>query len=246
MSDNQHTDSRIRAVEGFDPRRFITRVSGQDYLEVKWRLLWFRTYDPQAVIITQLESHENSTAVFKANIILSEGGASTGWGSETYDDFRDYLEKAETKAIGRALAALGFGTQFTNDFDFEQGTERVVDAPVRPPQQRQPQNMGSGSLTQQQRPVQTNGSVNPNPGSGITERQIGFIRQMAREKGLNEQSLSAILQDKFDEPDLTKLDRPEASALIEHLKTVVPQNERPPEQEPVVDPVTGEIQEIPF
>ncbi len=36
-----------------------------------------------------------------------------------------------SKALGRALAALGFGTQFCEDFDFAQGHEgKVVDAPV--------------------------------------------------------------------------------------------------------------------
>jgi hypothetical protein len=246
MSDNQHTDSRIRSVEGFDPRRFITRVSGQDYLEVKWRLLWLRTYDPKAVVTTELVSHQNSTAVFKANIILSEGGASTGWGSETYDDFRDYLEKAETKAIGRALAALGFGTQFTPDFDFGADQGRVVDAPVRPPQQRQPQQNQSVSVAPQQRPASVNGSMGMNSANGITERQIDFVRTMAREKGINEQRLSAMLQDMYDEPQLTKLDRREASSLIESLKQHAPMKDAPPEHDPVVDPVTGEIQEVPF
>ena len=36
-----------------------------------------------------------------------------------------------SKALGRALAALGFGTQFTEDFDFAEGDPaRVVDSPV--------------------------------------------------------------------------------------------------------------------
>ena len=46
----------------------------------------------------------------------------------------DYIEAAETKAIGRALAALGYGTQFCSDFDFSSnarpGKAQVVDAPV--------------------------------------------------------------------------------------------------------------------
>ena len=46
--------------------------------------------------------------------------------SETMSDFRDYFEKAETKAIGRALAMLGYGTQFAPELD---EAERVVDTP---------------------------------------------------------------------------------------------------------------------
>ena len=49
-------------------------------------------------------------------------------GNETASDFRDYFEKAETKAIGRALAISGYGTQFTVDLD--EG-ERIVDTPLQ-------------------------------------------------------------------------------------------------------------------
>ena len=41
-------------------------------------------------------------------------------------NIRDYFEKAETKAIGRALAMLGYGTQFAPELD---EAERVVDTP---------------------------------------------------------------------------------------------------------------------
>ncbi len=41
--------------------------------------------------------------------------------------FSDYIEKAETGAIGRALAALGYGTQFAPEFNEE---HRIVDSPV--------------------------------------------------------------------------------------------------------------------
>ena len=70
-------------------------------------MYWLRTQHPDAVITTEIISHENTVAVFKAYVAIPGGGSSTGWGSEGYDDFRDYLEKAETKALGRALAALG-------------------------------------------------------------------------------------------------------------------------------------------
>src|SRR5882724_12351699 len=41
-----------------------------------------------------------------------------------------YVERAETRARGRALAALGIGTQFVGQ-DLTEG-EHVADAPVRP------------------------------------------------------------------------------------------------------------------
>jgi len=96
----------MSATTAFEPARYLTRISGSDYLEVKWRLVWMRDQHPDATIETQLMSHNDNTAVFRALVSIPGGGSATGWGSESAGDFRDYLEKAETKAIGRALAAL--------------------------------------------------------------------------------------------------------------------------------------------
>lgn len=193
----------------FDPRRFVARVGGADYLEVKWRVYWLRTQHPDAIISTELISHESNVAVFKAMVSIPGGGSSTGWGSEGYDDFRDYLEKAETKALGRALAALGFGTQFTPDFDFAEGQEKVVDAPVRMARQRQ-----LVDLTEERR-------THVAERQSMTDRQMSFIRQMAREKGLSEQAVdeqaSELYGKRFDQ-----LDRRDASSFIERLKTIEP------------------------
>ena len=65
----------------FDPRRFVTRVGGADYLEVKWRVYWLRTQHPDAVIATEMVSHEKSVAVFKAVVSIPGGCSATGWGS---------------------------------------------------------------------------------------------------------------------------------------------------------------------
>lgn len=116
--------------KSFKASRYLTKLNGKDYLEVKWRLLWLRTEHPDAVIATELEKHEGGMALFKARITLPGGGEATGWGSETVNDFGDYIEKAETKALGRACAALGYGTQFCSDFDFH---DKPVDAPVKRP-----------------------------------------------------------------------------------------------------------------
>ena len=120
----------------FDPTQYLSNFDGRDYLEVKWRLLWMRSQHPDARITTEIVQHneENGFALFRAEVEVPTGGKATGWGSETVRDFHDYIEAAETKAIGRALAALGFGTQFCTDFDFSAnarpGRPQVVDAPV--------------------------------------------------------------------------------------------------------------------
>jgi hypothetical protein len=46
----------------FDPTRHLTRVSGSDYLEVKWRLVWLRDRHPDATLETELVSHHDNTA----------------------------------------------------------------------------------------------------------------------------------------------------------------------------------------
>ncbi len=129
-------------TKAFDASKYLTDLGGRDYLEVKWRLLWLRTEHPDAVVETELVKHDPALALFRARVTVPGGGTASGWGSETAEDFGDFIEKAETKALGRALAALGYGTQFCEDFDFSSGgreqrasnrprrTGRVVDAPV--------------------------------------------------------------------------------------------------------------------
>jgi hypothetical protein len=119
------------AGEAFDPAKYITRVGGADYLEVKWRLVWLREDHKDAEIVTELRSPDpDNLAIFRAEVRIPGGGSATGWGSCKAGSFGDFLEKAETKAIGRALAALGYGTQFCEDHDMG---GMLVDSPVEPP-----------------------------------------------------------------------------------------------------------------
>lgn len=123
----------------FDPTKHLTSLKGKDYLEVKWRLVWARDVAPDLIIETEHIEITDQRAIFKARVSYTRGDEgnetavwATGYGSETPKDFGDYIEKAETKALGRALGALGFGTQFTDDFD--EGTDNPVDAPLAKPQ----------------------------------------------------------------------------------------------------------------
>jgi hypothetical protein len=118
------------------PRRVKDRQSGQvitvydDYLEVKWRLVWFREKYPHGTIQTRevCVDLERGYARFRAVVTDGEGGRATGYGTETAAGFTDYVERAETRGLGRALAALGVGTQFVGQ-DLTEGAH-VVDAPV--------------------------------------------------------------------------------------------------------------------
>lgn len=115
----------------FDPTPHLTTMkSGQLYLPVKYRLMWLREEHPDAVINTEMVhlDLDQQLAVFRAHVEIPGRGAASGYGSETERDFpAGWIEAAETKAIGRALAALGYGTQFAIELD--EG-ERVVDSPV--------------------------------------------------------------------------------------------------------------------
>ena len=127
----------MTTVKTFDPNEHIIKLKGKDYIEVKWRLVWLRNEHPDASIVTEMLRYDDREAVFHALVSIPGGGTGSGHGSETPADFGDYCEKAETKAIGRALGALGYGTQFVDEHEMGEGAaRRVVDSPVQRPVQR--------------------------------------------------------------------------------------------------------------
>jgi hypothetical protein len=122
-------------MSDFDPSLYLTKISGQDYLPARGRIAWLRTVHPDATMLTELIEHSDGYALFRATVGIPGAGSATGWGSETFKDFPDYLEKAETKSIARALAHLGYGTLFAVDMDEGQ---RVADTPVPAKAKQQP------------------------------------------------------------------------------------------------------------
>ena len=198
----------MSATAPFDPSKYLTKVGGSDYLEVKWRLVWLRETHPDAAVETELISHTDDVALFRARVTIPNGGSATGWGSESVGDFRDYIEKAETKAIGRALAALGFGTQFCPDFDFGATANRVVDTPIDFASTR-----GRRLAAGQEQPDRRIASVN----QPATPRQLKFIEAIGREAGLDEEALNEEATRTYGR-QVIELTRRDASALIERLQ----------------------------
>jgi hypothetical protein len=90
----------------------------------------FRERYPHGVITTEevCVDLERGYARYRALVEDGEGGKATGYGTETQAGFADYVERAETRALGRALAVLGFGTQFVGQDLSEM--PHVVDSPV--------------------------------------------------------------------------------------------------------------------
>ena len=116
----------------FNPKEHMIDLKGKQYLPVAWRLVWFRQEHSGWGITTEMMHFdpEAKYAIFRATVCDADGvPKASAYGSESAKDFSDYLEKAETKSVGRALAMLGYGTQFAPELDEGQ---RIADAPVQP------------------------------------------------------------------------------------------------------------------
>lgn len=116
----------------------LLNLKGKDYLQVAHRLIWFREEHPDACIRTELLACTEDQTIAKAEIhvrVVDKVSGETkfeqrsnGIKRETKKDFPDHTEKAETGAIGRALALMGYGTQFALELD--EG-DRIVDSPIK-------------------------------------------------------------------------------------------------------------------
>lgn len=114
----------------------IMDLRGKAYLQVAYRILWAREEHPDWSFTTDLIASGQDSALFKATISDASGKVlSTAHKREDKAGFADFLEKAETGAIGRALALAGYGTQFTDDLD-EGG--RIADSPLPAPSPKAP------------------------------------------------------------------------------------------------------------
>jgi hypothetical protein len=220
QSNEQVRDEQPRS-RTFNPSEHLmqlkSREGSKDYLPVQWRLVWFREAYPHGTIETEMlhldldrQTEEEVFAwnnekrrsekvvkqakgfvIFKATVKDGMGGIATGTKSEKAASFPDYVEKAETGAIGRALAALGYGTQFAPDLD---EAHRIVDAPV----DRTPASVngnGSNNANGSMVAARSNGnaSVNgtgaprdENAESSATEQQVASIRKLCQHLGKSE------------------------------------------------------------
>ena len=117
----------------FDPKKHVIRVQGgREYLPVAARLVWFRGEHPDWGIVTNpVEINmEKQYAIFGCSIFNADGKLmATATKMEDVRGFPDFLEKAETGSVGRALAYCGYGTQFAPEL--EENT-RFADAPQTP------------------------------------------------------------------------------------------------------------------
>lgn len=187
-----------------DAEKKCMDLGGKQYLEVKWRMVWFRETCPQGTIDTEEMAVDLDREVtvelfrweddparpgkkkkvtytkmakgyarFRAVVTDGNGARATGTKSECAANFDDYIEKAETGAIGRALAALGYGTQFTGD-ELDEG-KRIVDSPV--------QAANGKSTDQALHDLGKPGSYEQHHEAPITDQQKASIRKLYEHTG---------------------------------------------------------------
>lgn len=106
-------------------------LKGKDYLLVPHRVLWMREEHPEWSIESEFLELSEKIAIARATIRNGDGKiVAQGTKSETPQGFSEFIEKAESGAIGRALAFCGYGTQFAQEL--ETG-DHVADAPISSP-----------------------------------------------------------------------------------------------------------------
>jgi len=195
-----------RIGQDFEPQRHLMQIKGKEYLTVQNRLIWF-IKDQRALIEggqartaytiqTEMVEHDRDQgwAHFKTYVRDVLGNEATMYGSESMRDFPDYIEKASTKSLGRALLLLGYGTAFTAEID--EG-DRVVDAPLqRTNGYAAPTNMRPTAAPAPARPTVVPQPARPAPittaEAMATDRQISSIRKLCAALGRQEPEVATL------------------------------------------------------
>lgn len=169
-------------MAGFNPKQYMTKLQGKDYLEVKWRVVWFREQHPGGAISTELVATE-PTVIVRAQITSADGailaadyGTAPAAGKGTWTGRA--VEKASTAAVGRALALAGFGTQFDADDD----TDNLADSPVERPRAGSPASSAPVAPAPSSAPPSGNGAQ---PVNGWTPEIAAEVSAYARELGFS-------------------------------------------------------------
>lgn len=233
----------------FNPNEHVMQLKSKegskDYLPVQWRLVWFREQCPQGTIDTdeievdldreveeevyawnsekrrseKIVKRAKGYARFKAIVTDGKGGRSTGTKSENAASFPDYIEKAETGAIGRALAGLGYGTQFAPDLN---EAHRIVDSPVE--QRYAPVGNGNGYNNGSAPLASVRPNVVASNGNGHTSNTVQptIAPENAPDALLTEQQLSSIRKlyehlGKVEPDNVTSISYLNAKKLIQQL-----------------------------
>jgi hypothetical protein len=191
------------AVEKVEPPVWVPRDShfidvqgGAKYLPARRRVQWMRQEPqphPDWTIDTSLQRLDQGTfqsrnkivggyAVFEAQIKDRKGRIiATGHAAEYSENFFDFLEKAETSAVARALALAGYGTE--SALDLEEGF--IADSPFK-----RDGSMG-GDIRIEGASVE--GVIQGGRSENVTGPQLAEIRRLARELDLDPADLATLV-----------------------------------------------------
>ena len=175
-----------------------------NYETVESRLARFWEAHPEGRLRTQMLNYTGDACVFYAELYAHRDDkepVSTGWAEEIKTDrgvnATSFVENCETSAIGRACANFVFATQGKRPSREEmQKVERMTPVDSR------------------ETPVHT-----PR-GAFATPKQLGYIKKLAKDAGLDDLRLLELIQRTLnsDEAVLELLKSHEASAVIEALR----------------------------
>jgi hypothetical protein len=113
----------------FKPENHLIDLKGKPYMQVQWRVVWFRSEHPDWHINTTIDFRDKY--ILAKAIILDPAGKAVAHGHALESFGEKAVECAETGAVGRALAFLGYGTSFA--LDIQEPADQPVDAPIDNP-----------------------------------------------------------------------------------------------------------------
>ncbi len=225
-SEHLRTLTRRKKVKDTTGEHWITE--NHCYLDVKFRIIWFRSVYPDGFIQTVETEVTDQFARIEATAYdkdPAQGGKKLGMGRRLVyaADFKDYVEKAETQAIGRALAVAGFGTQFCEEFDEE---DTFADAPVE-----SKSHSGQGAvkpavpvkLEPPVKPVTPVAPSKPDSKNGIYNGiYSGIYPQVydaAKQKGLSMNDTDLLVTAKYQKLSMEELSKAELEEFLAGIKT---------------------------
>lgn len=207
----------------------LLNLRGKDYLQVAHRIMWFREEHPYWPIRVEVQDKTDKYVTCKATVYDDKGTIlQEAHKTEHFQHFQDALEKAETGAIGRALANLGYGTAFAQDLmeheeplvkpklvdspqlqkkDERNEAPRFLNKPESSPAFRSEQNgLPSPSTVGQSNSSTTNQNAVPQTAVfDWTESARGKIQFMMKKTGWTISDINKYLKNEFDVPNVSSI-----------------------------------------
>lgn len=194
--------------------KFTKVRGGGDYLGVRYRLLWMRAEHPSwtTKVVPHTIDWDAGIAIIVGQIYDETGRLiAEDMKTETRKDFGDFVEKACTGALGRALACAGYGTEGALELDEgvseRTGDLRIADAPV---------NAAPITIT----PSNIPGIKHGGRSGLITTAQLQAIARKSKELDLGPVGLAKLLDDEIlvDELGAKKDQSEQQATLLTYLK----------------------------